>query len=545
MRTYQGRLAEFLDVVTRSRRWVVAGVAGGLALLIALEMAFFVDAPLRRYTEAKANRALKGYTAHIGRLDFHPLGFSLDLFDVVVIQNAHPDPAVARIPRLSASVHWRALLSGRVVADILLDRPTVYLNLTQARQELTDPTPVKERGWQEALEAIYPLKVNHFRVENGSVTYVDRGPFKPLRLRHLDIDATNIRNVKSEDRVYPSEFRVESVVFESGRMSARGRADFLAEPHATFLADFTLEDLELDYFKPITNRYNVTVNKGLLSAEGRVESARDGRSVEISRATIAGMRVDYIHTTRTAGVERRQRGQAVQAVARASDNLDLRYRIAELRISQSRFGFVNEAAKPPYHVFVSDTDAVFTNLTNQAAEGPGRARLQGKFMGTGTAVVDATYRAEKAGPGFDLAIRIDDVELPSMNDLFRAYGKFDVAAGRFAFYSELKAQEGAITGYVKPLFRDIVVYDPVQDRDKTVFQKMYERVVGAMGKALRNRSREEVATRAEVSGRLDDPNVGTMEVVVKLIQNAFFKAILPGFDQERLRVGRRSAGAEN
>ena len=36
------------------------------------------------------NRALKGYTARIGKLNFHPVGFSLDLRDVLVVQELTP-----------------------------------------------------------------------------------------------------------------------------------------------------------------------------------------------------------------------------------------------------------------------------------------------------------------------------------------------------------------------------------------------------------------------------------------------------------------------
>src|SRR5262245_61466055 len=100
-----------------------------ILLVLAYTIASLIDEPLRRYTEAKMNRALKGYTARIGKLDFHPAGFSLDLHDVVVTQDAHPDPAVIQLGRLSASVHWRALLSGKVVGDIELVKPAVYLNL--------------------------------------------------------------------------------------------------------------------------------------------------------------------------------------------------------------------------------------------------------------------------------------------------------------------------------------------------------------------------------------------------------------------------------
>jgi hypothetical protein len=36
----------------------------------------------------------------------------------------------------------------------------------------------------------------------------------------------------------------------------------------------------------------------------------------------------------------------------------------------------------------------------------------------------------------------------------------------------------------------------------------------------------------DISGRLDNPNISTLQAILKLIQNAFIKAILPGFDRE-------------
>ncbi len=83
--------------------------------------------------------------------------------------------------------------------------------------------------------------------------------------------ATNIRNVRSQDRTYPSEFQVTATVFDSGHVTAEGQADFLAEPNSTFTGSVDLERIELDYFKPVTKRYNVSVNKGLLSARGQFE----------------------------------------------------------------------------------------------------------------------------------------------------------------------------------------------------------------------------------------------------------------------------------
>ena len=90
---------------------------------------------------------------------------------------------------------------------------------------------------------------------------------------------------------------------------------------------------------------------------------------------------------------------------------------------------------------------------------------------------------------------------------------------------------------MKPLFKDMKINSPQQEQGKPVLRKMYEGVVGGIAKLLENRPREEVATKAEISGRIDNPNVSALDVVVRLVQNAFFKAILPGFDVEMGRAG--------
>jgi hypothetical protein len=525
------------------RHWMAIAIPIAVLVILAAAIAFLIDEPLRRYTEAKMNQALKGYTARIGRLDFHPLGFSLDLNDVVITQDAHPDPPVLRLEQLSASVHWRALLSGRVVGDVELEKPAVYVNLPQARKEIADPTPVKERGWQDALQAVYPLKIDHFEIRDGDITYIDQGPFKPLRIRDLDLVANNIRN-RPRRRPYPSEVRFSAQVFEAGRVTGEGRANFLAEPNPTFRGDVELADIELDYFKPITNRYNLWVDKGTLSAAGHVEYGQETKTVVLSRASIDGIQVDYVHTAPTAGAERETRQKAAAAAKEANNAPDLLVRINELRLTKSTVGFVNKATTPSYRVFLADTDGTVTNLSNQQVEGAAVAKLKGAFMGSGTATAEATFKGEKSGPNFDVGVRVEEVDVTRLNDLFRAYGRFDTANGYFFLYSELDAKDGLVTGYIKPLFKDLKVYDKQQDKSKPLARKMYERIVSGVAKVLKNRPRDEVATKAEVLGRIDDPKVGTVAAVVRLVQNAFFKAILPGFDAEVARAAREKVSAE-
>jgi len=134
-------------------------------------------------------------------------------------------------------------------------------------------------------------------------------------------------------------------------------------------------------------------------------------------------------------------------------------------------------------------------------EGTAVAKLKGAFMGAGTATAEATFKSEKSGPAFDIGVRIEEVDVTRMNDIFRAYGQFDASAGRFFFYSELTVSDGVVTGYVKPLFKDLKIYDKQQDKSKPVARKIYEGVVSGVAKILKNREREEVATKAEVIDR--------------------------------------------
>jgi len=119
-----------------------------------------------------------------------------------------------------------------------------------------------------------------------------------------------------------------------------------------------------------------------------------------------------------------------------------------------------------------------------------------------------------------------------MNDLLRAYGNFDVTAGLFSLYSELKVKNGHVEGYIKPLFKEIKVYDARQDNEKTSFRKLYEGLVGGVDKLLENTPRDEVATRTDVSGPLQNPRSSTWQTVINLVTNGFFKALLPGFEKE-------------
>jgi Domain of Unknown Function (DUF748) len=519
-------------------------VVGGLVVLVALLIigSFFVDEPLRRYVEGQMNQRLKGYTAHIDRLSFHPIGASLTLRNLVMIQDAHPDPPVLLIERLDSSVQWKALIFGRVVANFRIERPKLYADSTHIEREAKDPTPLSEHGWQQAFEAIYPLKINEVRIVDGQATYVDDARFEPLRLTRIDFKAQNIRNVHSRDRVYPSTVHGEAVVFDRGRLLIDGNADFLAEPNLGIKGAIDLSDVPLDPFRPVTNRVNVTVHGGTLSAHGRVEYAPTIKLVDLERATIDGVRVDYIHTLADTGVSTKA-AATERATREATRREDLIVRIEDFRVTGATLGLVNKAVTPEFRMFLGAAELHAKNLSNRPNEGIGRVELRGKFMGSGPTRVVANFRPERNGPDFDVEIAIENTDMTKMNDLLRAYGKFDVVRGNFSFYSQLGVKNGYLNGYVKPLFSDVKAYDPEQDRDKGFAQRLYERIIGGLSKVLKNVPRKEVATKVDISGPLESPHQSTLQAIGGLIRNAFFRAILPGFERQAESSTSRPASA--
>ena len=123
--------------------------------------------------------------------------------DVTLIQKAHPRSPVGRFPVLSIDIQWSELFTGHIVADLLLFHPRLRIDLTQLRTERADKVPLSKKGWQDAIESIYPFRVNHFTVDDADVTYVDTDPKRPLRLEHLYIMAGNIRNLRIAGRLLP------------------------------------------------------------------------------------------------------------------------------------------------------------------------------------------------------------------------------------------------------------------------------------------------------------------------------------------------------
>ena len=514
----------------RTRKALVIGacVVAVLALL-SIVASYFLAAPLQRAMLARLNQKLKGYHVDLGAVDLHPLSFSVDLQQATLRQDAHPDPPLATIPRISASLSWRDLLHGRVVGAVALREPVFFLSPANIQSEEKDSLPMREHGWQDAVQAVMPIQVNTFAIENARLTYVDSPQSAPIEIGRLNVRAHNIRNVVPQGEDYPSDLQLDANGPGDAQLGFNGRADFLAKPFPALRGELTVQNMDMTRFAPVLQHYGIFLRRGTLTtAQAHMEYAPATKRVRVSRAELRALDADY----RIAGEKQKQDVKTTAKIASQKKQPDeLEVRVDRLKVADGTIGFHNTTTHPDYRVFVSALDMEVENYSNGFQNGPAVVRLQGKFMGTGRMVVRGQFRPERQGPDFNLNVAIEGTPMPDLNGLFQAYGKLDVAAGTFSFYSEMTVQNGHMQGYVKPLFQDVQVYDSEQEKNKDLLHKVYEGVADAMAKIFENRSRQEVATKTEVSGPMEDPKADTWEAVTFLVRNAFVRNILPGFEQ--------------
>jgi hypothetical protein len=507
---------------------------GGIfaTLVVALFVAsFFLDEVVRARTQAAMNQKLRGYHVALAHAHLQLVGGILTLNGLKIIQQAHPQPAVANVPVMRFHTQVKELFSRRVVADVLLSHPKVHIDQTQLVAEKKGKVPLRQKGWQDALEAAYPFKINRFTIDDGDVVYIQDRVNPALHLAKLNFTTDNIRNIHAPENAYPSRFHVNVVIFGSGRATIDGHANFLEEPFPGARAQYKIVNVPLSAFGPEIRQINIAVSGGRLSSNGLLEYSPKVTRVDVDNATIDGVNVGYIHSPVTKRAEARRVKEAGKQIEKQNNRPAVDLNVRDFDVAHSNFSYTDKTSSPNYRLFINDTNLVLKNLSNHQTEGPAELTLRGKFMGTGDTSVEGDFLASQQGPAFNLKVAIQNTDITSMNDLLRAYGSFDVAAGQLSVFSQVAIKDGNIDGYVKPMFANLKVYDYQKDKGTGVLHQAKELAIGGASHLFKNSGTRQVATDIDLKGKLTSPDTSTWQAIAQVLRNAFVEAIIPGFDR--------------
>jgi hypothetical protein len=338
-----------------------------------------------------------------------------------------------------------------------------------------------------------------------------------------------VRNIAAAKDTYPSPVNLEGVLFDTGKVSLTGAADFLREPYAAARGEIHLARVPLDRLNPLAQEYQLETTGGLLTVDGALEYTPEAQKAHLREVLFENLRVDYVTSHATKAIEKKHGKQAVELAKKVRNAPQLRLQVDALSLTHSQIGFVNEATKPPYRLFMSDVDLKLENLSNQADQGRSKFHGRGAFMGHGTTAVSGGVRLTASPADFDVHLKLDDAQLPDLNRFLNAYAGVDVAGGLFSVYTEITVKNGRVEGYVKPLMKNLKIYDRQKDKGKPFGKRVEMHVLQMLANLFKNRSSKAVATETRISGSTSDPKPNVWEAIRKLIGNGLSHAILPRF----------------
>jgi uncharacterized protein involved in outer membrane biogenesis len=209
----------------------------------------------------------------------------------------------------------------------------------------------------------------------------------------------------------------------------------------------------------------------------------------------------------------------------------------EVHVENGTLTFRNFNSRPRVDLKATQLNADIRNLTNVRDE---KGRRDASFDGTALIAGDAklesraTFDPFSDFDDFEFRLRATGIELRRLNDFASAYGKFDFNAGHGDVVIEAQAENGRLNGYIKPLLRDVDVFDwqqDVEEKDKGFFRSVWEAVVGATETVLKNQPKNQFATRVELSGSVHQQNISGFEAFLQILRNGFIEAFNARYEQ--------------
>ncbi len=208
----------------------------------------------------------------------------------------------------------------------------------------------------------------------------------------------------------------------------------------------------------------------------------------------------------------------------------------ELEISNGSITFQNFDTDPKVNVYARNIDARVTNLTNvkdRNGERVATADVNGIILENAPISASAEFDPFNFDD-FLFASEVRKIALQHINDFAKAYGNIDFASGKGELFVELKAENGRLSGYIKPLFEDVNIMSWRQDVERqndNPLQLAWEGVLGFFQALLTSPKTDKVATEVNIEGTISETEISSVQAFFGLIKNAFIDAVESNFEQ--------------
>jgi Domain of Unknown Function (DUF748) len=188
----------------------------------------------------------------------------------------------------------------------------------------------------------------------------------------------------------------------------------------------------------------------------------------------------------------------------------------------------------PVDVYLSKLDLQVHDLTNiDRSVTPMLTTVDAKALAMDQAKLEMHMKLNpfSYNPTFHMGLRLLGLDVTKTNDLIETYGQFTVKRGMFDLVLDVDCDEGQLTGYVKPLFRDMIVFDLSDLKDDDPLRALWQAIVGGATAILTNYNRDQFGTLIPFTGELKGPQIDFLGTIGNVLRNAFIRAYLPRLEQ--------------
>jgi hypothetical protein len=210
-------------------------------------------------------------------------------------------------------------------------------------------------------------------------------------------------------------------------------------------------------------------------------------------------------------------------------------KINKLTVVDGKVAYVDNSSSPKIDLYFHQLQMVAENLTNAKDIGdslPSPVVAHSTSIGGGDFDLKMKINVLKQVPDFDLNAKLENVEIPALNDFLDAYAKVDAEAGTFNLYTEVALIDSHLTGYVKPVAKDLKLLDWSEEaEDEGFFRKVWEGVASLGKEALENPKEDQVASKVPIEGHIDAVGSAVWPAILSLLKNAFLKPLQNNIDQ--------------
>lgn len=207
--------------------------------------------------------------------------------------------------------------------------------------------------------------------------------------------------------------------------------------------------------------------------------------------------------------------------------------ITDFTVTEGEIHFVAPERKPPVDIFIRDVHVQARGLRNRpdldSGEQQATILVEAITPGNGKLALSSELEPLAPDPRFHLKLKIEKLSLPAVNQFLLAYGNVDVSSGEFTGYLEMVARDKHYQGYLKPFFENLN-FKSAADAEKSLFARLWEKMVSGLAALVKNNDTEQVALRIPFEGDFGDTKIETWESIKTLFRNGFIRALAEGLD---------------